>query len=390
MKAINVIATWPNGPAEKAGICAGDEIIAVNGIPVPGHTWGQMLKEIVSPSPSPIVLKVMRGKQEVEFRSERVRESTLAQLSHQKFMRRRVLFDGFQPGLVPADETRQELEGLARFYDGVNRRVGFKFVDGMDVPEGTPEEQVRKLQATSFGGPEHERFVGSTRIALGENSYTPGFSAVLLKNPEEVLVNLVLPNSPAQRADLFPGDPILEVGGHTVSGLNEEQLSDLILKPDEQREVILKLRRGQSTVSLKIETQKIRKIVEAAPYQRVGSSANRTKTDTPILGCYLLYAEKPREAMVEQIDYPSPAFDAGLHIGDRILAVNAVAIEQITGQQLVEMLQPRGDSELRLEVSRLDKKLEFQIKPGTYGEVEAKIGRKITKKGPAPQHCPES
>ncbi len=389
MKAINVIATWPDGPAEKAGICPADQIIAVNGIPVPGHTWEQMLKEIVSPSPSPIVLKVMRGKQEMDFRFDRARESTLAQLSHQKFMRRRVLFDGFQSTLVPADETREEVEDLARFYDGVNRRVGFKFVDGTDVPEGTPEEQFRKLQATRFGGPEHERWVGWTRLALGENSYTLGFNAVLLKNPEEVLVNLVVPNSPAQRAGLFPGDQILDAGGHPVSGLNEKQLSELILKPDEQREVILKLRRGPSTVSLKIETQRIKEIFDASPYQRLGDYADQTKAETRIVGFHLLYAENPREAMVDQIDYPSPAFDLGLHVGDRILAVNAVPIEQITRQQLGEMLQPKGDSELRLEVLRLGKKLVFQIKPVTYGRAEAKIGRKITKKGLVPEHCPE-
>jgi C-terminal processing protease CtpA/Prc len=389
-KAINVINTWPDGPAEKSGLCPGDQIIAVNGIPVPGHTMVEMLKQLVSPSPLPIGLKVTRGKQELDFHFDRARESTLAQLSHQKFMRRRVLLEGIQVMTVPADETAEEAEEIARFYDGVNRRVGFKHVDGMDVPEGTPQEQVRKLQATGFEGPEHERWVGSTRVALGENSYSPGFDAVLLKNPEEVLVNFVLPDSPAQRAGLFPGDQILEVSGHPVSGLNADQLSDLILKPDELREVILKLRRGLPTVSAKIETQKFKEIYDATPYQSLSSYPNPTNAETFILGFVLFYAENPREAMVDQVDYPSPTFDAGLHVGDRILAVNAVPIEQITRQQLGEMLQPKGDSELRLEVSRVGKKLSFQIKPETYSEAEAKIGRKIIKNRPVPEHCPES
>jgi len=390
MKAITVVNTWPDGPAEKSGVCPGDQIVVVNGIPVPGHTWDQMLKQLVSPSPSPIDLKVTRGKQEMDFHFDRARESTLAQLSHEKFMLRRLLMDGLQPSVVPADETPEEAEGIARFYDGVDRRVGFKFIDGMDVPEGTPEDQVRKLQAAGWGGPEHERWVGLTRISFDENSYSPGFDAVLLKNPEEVLVNRVLADSPAHRAGLFPGDQILEVSGHPVSGLKAGELSDLILKPDEQREVILKLRRGLSTVSPKIETQKIKEIYDATPYQRLGGYPNPTKADTLILGFVLLYAENPREAMVDEVDYPSPAFDAGLHVGDRILAVNTVPIEQITRQQLGEMLQPKGDSELRLEVSRLGKKLAFQIKPVTYAEAEAKIGRKITKKGSVPEHCPES
>src|SRR5208283_4169748 len=102
--------------------------------------------------------------QELDFHFDRARESTLAQLSHERFMRRRVLLVGFRLTAVPADETAEEAEEIARFYDGVERRVGFKFVDGMDVPEGTPEEQVRKLQATEFEGPEHERQVGWTRM----------------------------------------------------------------------------------------------------------------------------------------------------------------------------------------------------------------------------------
>jgi C-terminal processing protease CtpA/Prc len=122
----------------------------------------------------------------------------------------------------------------------------------------------------------------------------------------------------------------------------------------------------------------------------LGGYPDQTKPDTLILGFVLLYAENPREAMVDEVDYPSPAFDAGLHVGDRILAVNAVPVEQINRQQLGEMLQPKGDSELRLEVSRLGKKQSFQIKPVTYAQAEAKIGRKITKKGPVPEHCPES
>jgi len=390
MKAITVINTWPDGPAEKSGICPGDQIIAVNGIPVPGHTWDEMLKQLVSPSPSPIVLKVARGKQEMDFQFDRARESTLAQLSHEKFVLGRVLMDGLGPSIIPADETPEEAEALAPFCDGVDRRVGFKFIGDMDVPESAPEEQIRKLRATRFVGPEHERWVGQTRMARGENSYSTGFNAVLLKNPEEVLVDLVLPDSPAHRAGLFPGDQILEVNGHPVSGLDGGQLSDLILKPDESREVILKLRRGLSTVSPKIRTQRIKEINDTTPYQSLGGYPDQTKPDTLILGFVLLYAENPREAMVDEVDYPSPAFDAGLHVGDRILAVNAVPVEQINRQQLGEMLQPKGDSELRLEVSRLGKKQSFQIKPVTYAQAEAKIGRKITKKGPVPEHCPES
>ena len=377
-KAIDVVDTWHDGPAEKSGVCPGDKIVAVNGVPVAGHTYGQMLKQLVSPAPSPIGLKVVRGQQELDFHFERARESTLAQLRHQEYVLRRLLMDGLQPGIVPADETPAELKELDRFFDGVDRRVGFQFVDGLDVPEGAPEEQIRVLVATAFRGPEHDRWVGMTGMALGENANIPGFDAVLLKNPEEVLVDHVLPGSPAHRAGLFPGDQILEVAGHPVSGLNASQISHLILQPDELGEVVIKVRRGRSTLSIRIATQKVKEIDKATPYQRFRSD----------LGTEILLAENPREAIVTQVDYPLPAFFAGLLIGDRILAVNGVPIAQISRQQLTEMLQPQGDSLLRLEVSRLGKELHFEIKRMTLSEVEAKIGRKVTKRGLVPEHCP--
>ncbi len=386
---MNVIDTWPDGPAEKAGICPGDQVIAVSGVPVPGHTFQQMLKEIVSPSPSPIALRVKRGSQEMEFHFDRVRESMLAQLSHEKWMRHRLPLSGIGAGIVPLDETREELEDFARFCDAIDHRLGFKLADDIVVPVGTPEGQVKKLVATQFGGPEHDRSVGLTPFQLAENSSIPGFSAVLLKDPEEVLVNYVAPNSPAHHAGLFPGDQIEEVKGHAVVGLNEDQITDLILKPDEPREISLKLRRGASTVSLKIQTQRVKDFTATAPFGHAPDYSTAIKPDSFVLGFSVLYAENPPEAMVDEVDYPSPAFDAGLLMGDRVLKINSVPIEQITPQQLREMLQPKDASELRLEVSRLGKKMEFQIKPATYAEAEAKIGRKITNKGPAPHHCPE-
>jgi C-terminal processing protease CtpA/Prc len=385
-----VFNTWPNGPADKAGICPGDQIVAVEGIPVAGHSFGQMLKEITSPFPSPITLKVKRGDQEMEFHSDRVRESTLAALSHEKFMRGRGLFSGIRPGgIVPLDETREELEEAARFYEGIERRVGFKFANGMVVPQGTPEEQVKKLAELQAGGLRESRSVGGTPVLLGQASSIPGFTTMLLKNPEEVLVGRVVPNSPAHRAGLFPGDQILEVNGHPVAGLNEDQLTDLILKPDEPREISLKLQRGASTVALKIQTQKYEEFANPGAFQFVPGYPVPIKPESYVLGFYVLYAENPREAMVDRVDYPSPAFDAGLHVGDRLLKVSDVPIEQITPQQIRDLLEPKGPTELSLEISRVGKKLELHIKPLTYAEAQGKIGRKITKKGPAPQHCPE-
>ncbi len=391
MKAIIVLGTWHDGPAEKAGVCPGDQIVAVNGIPVPGHTFLQMLKEFVSPSPSPITLKVKRGDQEMELNFQRVRESTLAQLSRQNFVRMRVPLDGIQVVPTPLDETREEVEELDRFYVRIDRRIGFKLVGNIEVPEGTPDEQVEKLNKVSFGGSESERFVGRTQLALGENSFSPGFEAVLLKDPPEVLVKQVFPTSPAHRAGLFPGDDLLEVNGRAVAGLSPKQVTEMLLKPDERREITLKIRRGQTALALKLETERAGQLLKSLPYLLVPAGGRGpVKAEDYVLGLDAVYAENPREAIVEHVDYPSPAFDAGLHSGDLILGVNGESIEQITRDRQSILLQPTAPSPMTLRVSRLGKQLEFRLTPVTYREAEAKIGRKITKNGPAPEHCPES
>lgn len=387
---INVYNTWPDGPAEKAGMCPGDQIIAVDGLPVPGHNIQQMLKEIALPTSSAITLEIKRSGQEMEFHFERTRESTLARLSREKYiMLLRTPFEGFAPGTVPFDETSEELQDLFRFYDGIDRRLGLKFVDGMDVPEGTPEEQAEKVAAVQFGGPEEKRRIAETPIALAQNSSIPGFAAVLLKNPEEVLVSTILPGSAAQRAGLFLGDQILEVNGHSVAGLNAAQLTDLILKPDEPREISMKLSRASSTVILRIQAQKYEESAITKAFQSVPDQVRPMRFDSFVVGVHILFAENPREAIVNGLDYPSPAFDAGLLIGDRVLEVNDVPVEQITLEQIRELLKPQVRSELRLIVSRLRKKLAVTVKPATFAEVQARIGRKISKGKPVPVHCPE-
>jgi membrane-associated protease RseP (regulator of RpoE activity) len=190
---------------------------------------------------------------------------------------------GAQAILVPITEAPEEIEDLGRFYDGIDRRVGFKFAGGLDVPEGTPENQVQVLVRTALEGPEHSRLMGMTRMVLGEDGYSAGFDAVLLKNPGEVVVDQVLPGSPSQRAGLFPGDRILEVDDHRVSGLEPHQISDLILKPDAPREIVVKVRRGPSTFTIKLRTQKIKEVNDSVPYYWL-----QPQSDVLVLGLVIL------------------------------------------------------------------------------------------------------
>jgi len=85
-KPITVLGTWPQGPAEKAGICSGDQILAIDGLSTfDNTTTNRLLKQIAADSPSPIRLEVKRGTETKEVDVGRVRESTLAYLSREKF-----------------------------------------------------------------------------------------------------------------------------------------------------------------------------------------------------------------------------------------------------------------------------------------------------------------
>ncbi len=382
-KPISVISTWHNGPAENAGVCPGDQILAVNGISASQNTSTRMLREIASDSPSSIHLRLRRGNAEFDFEVPRVRESTLAKLSKRKFL----WASGVEGGtrLVPLDETHEELGELEKFQARIDRVYGFKTVEGLSVPVGTPEGQLEKLSRLHLSG----RIRGGTGIADSPDSYTAGFSVLLLKDPEEVWVNWVLPGSPAHRAGLFPGDKLVELDGNMMEGVTTERLKDLLSKPDARRQVYLKVIRAGSAVSLKLETQKARESSGSNSNELVPSWGQYSGDDY-VVGIHALQAEDPREAIVAEVEYPSPALDAGLHPGDLLLAINGTLMKEIDRQELAKLLAPSDPSEITLKVSRIGKLMTFRITPVTYRTALAKIGRKPTKLGPAPQHCPES
>ncbi len=382
-KPISVISTWHNGPAENAGVCPGDQILAVNGVSASENTSARMLKEIASDSPSSIHLRLRRGNEEFGFEVPRVRESTLAKLSKQKFMWASGLEGGTR--LVPLDETHEELSHLEKFQERIERLQGFQTREGLSVPLGTPDEQLEKLLTLRLSG----RIRGWIGIQNNPDSYSAGFSAYLLKDPEEVWVYFVVPGSPAHRAGLFPGDRLVELNGSLLAGLSTEELNALLSKPDERRKMNLKVIRASSVLSLTLEAKKAREFTQSDLTALVPDWGEHSGDDY-VLGIHALQAENPREAIVAHVEFPSPAFDAGLHPGDLLIAINGISLKEIERQELGKLLSPNDPSEITLEVSRVGKKMKFRITPVTYRTVLAKIGRKPTKLGAAPQQCPES
>ncbi len=383
---ISVVDTWHDGPAERAGICPGDQIVAVNGVPAAENTMERMLHEIVSAKPSMVVLSIRRGDQSLEFRVRRVRESTLARLSHQKFLNDPSL--GRAAQTVPRSEKRAEFTGYVDFLKKLEEREGITRIEGQDVPVGTPPEQVKRLRQFSLGGKDNSREAGW--VAPEPGKYAFGFSALLLKDPSEALIDSVLPQSPALRAGLLPGDRVLEIDGREIS--TPGNVKALILEPDQERNIRLKVERGGEQRTFELRSEPSEQIFTAGLRRELPlrSGPRHFDPDTYIVGIGVLYSPDPKEAMISRVSWPSPAFGAGLHVGDSILAINGKPISAISREELGKLLVPQGSAALTLEVSRLGKKKTLTVKPATYRNTEESIGRKPAKSGFVPQGCPAS
>jgi predicted metalloprotease with PDZ domain len=252
--AISVISTWHDGPAEKAGICPGDKIVAVNGTVATGSNWDRLVRELVSDSSTPVVLRVQRERGEFELHVPRIRETALAALSGEKFIgaisSSISVPSDYYLHVVPAGVTAGSLRALINFRSVISQHSGFKQIDGM------------------------------------------------------------VPQKPQLASDYVTG---------------------------------------------------------------VGA----------------MYDEERREAMVADVSYPSPAFSAGVYPGDLIMSVQNLPLAKLSPEQLAKALAPADSKPLSLVLLRFRKRFEVRLTPVTYGEALSGIGRKLTRFGAAPLHCPD-
>jgi len=380
---IRVVSTWPDGPAERAGVCPGDYIVRVNSVSASDNVQDRMLRELVSGTRRPVLLRIKRAEKEFEFKVQRVRETSLANASKRKFLSWRAS-GANQVLLAPLDERRDELLRFASFHARLDAKAGFRWLEGTYVPAAASEAQIRQLNSLVSS----RRVQGRAEPDLKPQAYTPGFTTLVLANPTEIFIERVEPESLAHRAGILPGDQILEVDGRAVSGLSVEDVQRLLYGPEHARDIELIIKRSSFELAFNLKTQLYREVLESSPSTSLPALEGPLSADDYILGLRVLYARDTREAIVEDVQYPSPAFDQGMHPGDPILAVNGTPIEALSSEQIGRKLLPAGPLETTVVVSRLGRTITFRLMPVTYGRALASIGRKLGKFGPTPQHCP--
>ena len=379
-KGFIVYTTWPEGPAEKAGICAGDLIVGFNGISASTLDSDQILRQMVSSSPGPVTLTVQRGKEKKQVRLDRAKETTLISLSKQKY----TTFKGFNSGLVmvPKDESQNEIKTLEAYEKRLAGHYGYKVVEGFEpVPKQTPRSAIRELRELWSGkGPR----TPAMNVGIGGFKYSIGAYLMALKDPEQALISIVVPNSPAYRAGLLPGDQVLEINADAVSTLGLSQLRALLKKLDAPSLITLKVKRGNSEKTIRVMPESAQQVTQSDPTWPLPYYSPKGY----FVGAQVLLDATDGRAMVSHVDYPSSAFDAGLRPGNLVLSINGTPIRQLSRAKINTLLAPTDSSPIDIDVKRLGKHLTFKVVPETHAEALAKIGRKMTKHGPAAEGCP--
>lgn len=172
------------------------------------------------------------------------------------------------------------------------------------------------------------------------------------------VIGYVVPESPAEKAGLQPGDKILSVDGKPVRrflGMNDSISWDVVRS--EGKKIAVKFDRGGSVQTVWVE-----------PY-KAETRGWRRKSVRQLL---VYPAETP---IIEKVEANTPAAAAGLRSGDIIRGFNQTPLYNPVA--LLEYISKHPNEELVLHVERDGGKLDTRVKPmplPTGGEMKPRIG----------------
>lgn len=174
------------------------------------------------------------------------------------------------------------------------------------------------------------------------------------------VVGDVAPGSFAAAADLRPGDEVLRVGDEPTGTRQAMMLG------------ILDRLIADGRVPLEVQGERggRRKIEIAVP---VAERRALTEPGTLLPGLGFSFWYPPQPVVVGELTAGKPAELAGLRIGDRVEAVDGVAIDDFS--RFIAMIQQRAGQPTRIAAARDGRTLEFELVPERFVENGRAVGK---------------
>jgi regulator of sigma E protease len=188
------------------------------------------------------------------------------------------------------------------------------------------------------------------------------------------IVGTVAASTPAAAAGLRAGDEILEVAGEPVAGQRDVWLG------------LLAAAGGEAPIGLEVRGAdgQARDVV-----MHVDDPATRRRLSEPdglLAALGFRFRELPIPPVLGKVEAGGPAAAAGLHAGDRILAVNGEATDSFL--DLVNAVRARPGERIRVTYLRDGAQGVAQVDVAAEQEDGARIGRIRVERAPVPMTMP--
>jgi len=202
-----------------------------------------------------------------------------------------------------------------------------------------------------------------------------GFDEFGLKSRTGAVVSSVLPNSPASKAGMEPGDVVVEYNGRPVP--NRDELVKMVVATKPGTSVPIKVLREKKEKTLNITVEQLDLDAETQPVQARRGNNNQSNESTEQQGSGFgvtltnLSAQVARRlqlpgnrmgALISDVDPDGPAAASGIRAGDVILQVNrkpvsnaaeaARELQAVQSGHLAQILLWRADAEVFVTVKK--------------------------------------
>jgi len=151
--------------------------------------------------------------------------------------------------LIPED-AQQELFAIYEQYEYIKENFVNQPVDNTLLIDGALEGMVNILEDEYSGYMNAESFASFSGSFSGDME---GIGAIIRSDMELGIIEIadVLPNAPAEKAGIVPGDVFIEVDGIPVAGMNQTELVTIVRGPAGTTVTIL-MQRGDKQLTFEI------------------------------------------------------------------------------------------------------------------------------------------